>query len=103
VFALLEAAGLVDPKHTGKLRRSYLVLEQGMQFTLAIGATGGACSARLAAVGTDEDMTVKFGQCWAPWKMLKDLCIQDRAIRASFPALSGRGIRRASQICDNPE
>jgi hypothetical protein len=62
VLALFQTAGFVHAERSGKSRRSNFVLQEGMQFALAIGAAGGPRRARFTLIGTDENVTIEFGQ-----------------------------------------
>jgi hypothetical protein len=59
MLTLLQATRFVDAQHTGQLRRSDLVFEQLMQFTLPIGTAGRPRRSSLTLVGANENMSIE--------------------------------------------
>ena len=62
VFALVEAAGLVDADARGEAGGLGELLDGGVEFGLAVGVTGGARGVLRAGIGADKDVTFKRGQ-----------------------------------------
>jgi hypothetical protein len=62
VFALIEAAGLVDADAGGKAGGLDELLDGGVEFALAVGVAGGAWGVGGAGVGADKDVAFKRGQ-----------------------------------------
>ena len=62
MLALLKASGLVDADAGDETGGFCGVFEGGVELALAVGSAGGARAARLADIGTDEDVALEFRQ-----------------------------------------
>lgn len=62
MLALLKASGLVDADAGDETGSLCSVLEGRVELTLAVGGAGTARTARLANIGTDEDVALEFRQ-----------------------------------------
>ena len=69
VFALIEAASLVDADPGAKAGRLDELLDCGVEFALAVGVAGGAWGILGAGVGADKDVALKWGQTGTPSKI----------------------------------